>query len=86
MIERGASMRGGLSGLLAGGSAVFFAMTILRLECPNNEPLHILIWHLLPALLLAMLSALAGSRWLKFRLSRIRPRPDAANERTQPII
>jgi hypothetical protein len=86
MIVRGASMQGGLSGLLTGGSAVFFAMTILRLECPNNEPLHILIWHLLPALLLAMLSALAGSRWLKFRLSRIRPRPDAANDRTQPII
>jgi len=73
MIVRGASMRGGLSGLLAGGSAVFFAMTILRLECPNNEPMHILIWHLLPALALTGLSALAGARWLKFR-SQIRRR------------
>lgn len=80
MIVRGASMQGGLSGLLAGGSAVFFAMTILRLECPNNEPLHILIWHLLPALGLAVFSALAGSRWLKFR-SYVRRR-DGANNRT----
>jgi hypothetical protein len=84
MIVRGASMQGGLSGLLAGGSAVFFAMTILRLECRNNEPLHILIWHLLPALALAVLSALAGSRWLKFRPYVRRP-PDAANDQTQPI-
>jgi hypothetical protein len=84
MIVRGASMRGGLSGLLAGGSAVFFAMTILRLECPNNEPLHILIWHLLPALALAVFSALAGSRWLKFR-SYGRRRRDGANDRTQPV-
>jgi hypothetical protein len=83
MIVRGASMQGGLSGLLAGGSAVFFAMTILRLECPNNEPMHILIWHLLPALALTGLSALAGARWLKFR-SQIRRRRDAADDRTSP--
>jgi hypothetical protein len=79
MIVRGASMKSGLSGLLAGGSAVFFGMTILRLECPNNDPLHILTWHLLPALVLTGLSALAGARWLKFR-SNIRRRRDAASE------
>jgi hypothetical protein len=67
MVRRGASMRGGLSGLLAGGSAVFFAFAILRLECPINEPRHILTWHLLPAVALIGLSALAGVRWLKFR-------------------
>ena len=75
---------GRIIGLLAGGSAVFFAMTILRLECPNNEPMHILIWHLLPALALAVFSALAGSRWLKFR-SYGRRRRDGANDRTQPV-
>jgi hypothetical protein len=84
MIVRCTSLRGGLSGLLTGGSAVFFAMTILRLECLINNPLHILIWYLLPALALAVLSALAGSRWLKFR-SYVRRRRDAANDRTQPI-
>ena len=70
MMKRGAPMRSGVSGLLAGGSAAFFAFAILRLECPIDEPLHVLTWHLLPAIGLIGLSALAGAKWLKFR-SRI---------------
>jgi hypothetical protein len=71
MVRRGAPFQGGLSGLLVGGSAFFFAFAILRLECPINEPLHIIVWHLLPALALTGVSAVAGARWLKFR-SRFR--------------
>jgi hypothetical protein len=76
MVRRGASMRGALSGLLAGAGASFYSFAMLRLECPIDEPLHILAWHLLPALALTALSTLAGSRWLRFG-SRARPR-DAA--------
>jgi hypothetical protein len=68
MVMRGAPMRSGLSGLLAGGGATLFAFAILRFECPIDEPLHIITWHLLPALGLIGLSALAGAKWLKFRL------------------
>ena len=81
MIVRGASMQGGLSGLLAGGSAVFFAMTILRLECPDNEPMHILIWHLFLPSRWQGSRRWPGARWLKFR-SNIRRRSDAADDRT----
>jgi hypothetical protein len=38
---------------------------MLRLECPIDEPLHILTWHLLPALALIALSTLAGGTWLR---------------------
>jgi hypothetical protein len=71
MVRRGAPFQGGLSGLLVGGSAFFFAFAILRIECPINDPLHIIVWHLLPALALTGVAAVAGARWLKFR-SRFR--------------
>jgi hypothetical protein len=35
--------------------------------CPIDEPLHLLIWHLLPALTVIGLSALAGIKLLRFR-------------------
>jgi hypothetical protein len=76
MVRRGASMSGGLSGLLAGGGASFYSFAMLRLKCPIDEPLHILAWHLLPALALTALSTLAGARWLRFR-SRVRAREPA---------
>jgi hypothetical protein len=76
MVRRGASMSGGLSGLLAGGGASCYSFAMRRLECPLDEPLHIITWHLLPALALTTLSTLVGARWLRFR-SRVRPRDPA---------
>jgi hypothetical protein len=77
LVRRGAPMRGGLSGLLVGGGALFFSFAMMRLACPIDEPLHLLTWHLLPALALTALSTLAGIAWLNFR-SRNR-RHDLAN-------
>jgi hypothetical protein len=76
MVRRGASMSARLSGLLVGAAASFFSFAMLRLECPIDEPLHILTWHLLPALALIALSTLAGGTWLRFR-TRVRPRDPA---------
>jgi hypothetical protein len=76
MVRRGASMSGGLSGLLAGAGASFYSFAMLRLKCPIDEPVHILAWHLLPALALTALSTLAGGSWLRFHL-RVRPRDPA---------
>src|SRR5271155_3355464 len=67
MVKRGASMNGRLSGLLIGAGALFFSFTIMRIACPIDEPLHILAWHLLPALALISLSTVAGGVWLRFR-------------------
>ncbi len=76
MVRRGASMSARLSGLLVGAAASFFSFATLRLECPIDEPLHILTWHLLPALALIALSTLGGGTWLRFR-SRGRRREPA---------
>jgi hypothetical protein len=75
MVRRGAPMRGGLSGLFVGAGALFFSFAIMRVGCPIDEPLHILTWHLLPALALTALSTLAGGVWLRFRRSARHPDP-----------
>ncbi len=77
MVRRGASMRGGLSGLLVGAGALFFSFAMMRIACPIDEPLHVLTWHLLPALALIALSTLAGGVWLRFR--RRARHPDSAD-------
>jgi hypothetical protein len=69
MVRRGASMSGWLSGLLVGAGALLFSFAVMRIACPIDEPLHLLTWHLLPALLVIALSALAGAGWLRFRPS-----------------
>jgi hypothetical protein len=77
MVRRGASMRGGFSGLLVGAGALFFSFAMMRVACPIDEPLHVLTWHLLPALALIALSTLTGGMWLRFR--RRARRPDLAD-------
>jgi hypothetical protein len=67
LVKRGAPMRGRLSGLLVGAGALSLSLAMMRIACPIDEPLHLLTWHLLPALLLTSLSAIAGTTWLRFR-------------------
>ena len=66
-VKRGAPMRGAAAGLATGAAALLFAFALMRIGCPIDEPLHVLTWHLLPALVLIALSALAGAAWLRFR-------------------
>jgi len=70
LVRRGAPMSGWLSGLLVGAGALLFSFAVMRIGCPIDEPLHLLIWHLSPALMVTALSTLAGVKWLQFR-----PRP-----------
>jgi hypothetical protein len=67
-VRRGVPMRSGLSGVLIGGAALSFSFAMMRVACPSDEPLHLLIWHLLPALILTVLSGLAGIVWLQLRV------------------
>lgn len=66
-VRRGAPMRGSLTGLLIGGAAMLSSFALMRLGCPIDERLHLITWHLMPALAVAALSALAGAAWLPFR-------------------
>jgi hypothetical protein len=67
LVRRGASMSGWLSGLLVGAGALLFSFAVMRISCPIDEPLHLLTWHLLPALLVIALSTAAGAICLRFR-------------------
>jgi hypothetical protein len=71
-VRRGAALRGAISGLWVGAGALFFAFAMMRLLCPIDEPLHVITWHLLPALAAIALSVVAGSRWLSFRSRLVR--------------
>jgi len=66
-VKRGAPIHGSATGLFAGAAALFFAFALMRLKCPIDEPLHLVTWHLLPALVLTALSAAAGAVSLRFR-------------------
>lgn len=66
-VKRGAPMRAAAAGSLTGAAALFFAFALMRIKCPIDEPLHLVTWHLMPALAFTALSALAGAAWLRFR-------------------
>jgi hypothetical protein len=68
LVRRGAPTSGWLSGLLVGAGALLFSFAVMRVACPIDEPLHLLTWHLLPALAVIALSTWAGGAWLRFRL------------------
>jgi hypothetical protein len=74
-VKRGAPMRGGAAGALTGAAALLFSFALMRIGCPIDDPLHLVTWHLLPALGLTVLSALAGAVWLRFRPRAARARP-----------
>jgi hypothetical protein len=67
LVSRGFPTRGRLSGLFVGAGAMFFSFAMMRIACPIDEPLHLLIWHLMPAFAVVALSTWAGAARLRFR-------------------
>jgi hypothetical protein len=66
-VRRGAPMRAWTTGLAIGAAAALFSFALMRLKCPNDERLHLLTWHLMPTILIVLLSTLAGALWLRLR-------------------
>lgn len=63
MLRRAAPLRTGCTGwytLLAAGAV---AIVGTRALCANDAPLHMLVWHLLPVLLIAALGLVGGGLW-----------------------
>ena len=67
--SRGAPMSPTAGGALAGAAAFLFSFALMRIDCPSDERLHLLTWHLLPALIGIALSAGLGMLLLR-RASR----------------
>jgi len=66
-VRRAAPMRGAISGALVGAGALLFSFALMRIDCPVDEPLHVIAWHLVPALVAIATSAFVGRWWLRFR-------------------
>jgi hypothetical protein len=49
---------------------MLFSFAVMRIDCPLDEPLHLITWHLMPVVLITLLSAIAGAFWLRFPLRR----------------
>ena len=66
-VKRGAPLAAGFGGALAGAGAFLFSFAFMRVNCPIDEGLHLLMWHFLPALLGVAISAGAGFLLLRRR-------------------
>jgi hypothetical protein len=64
-VKRGAPGNGGAAGAMVGAAAMLFSFAIMRLDCPIDEPLHLVIWHLGAVMVVTAISALAGAVWLR---------------------
>jgi hypothetical protein len=69
-IRRGAPTRVTTAGAYAGASALLLSTTLLRTACPDDGPLHWVVWHFTPIAIGTMLSAAVASTWLTWRHSR----------------
>jgi hypothetical protein len=65
--RRGAAAARGTEGALVGAAAFMFTFALMRIDCPSNEPMHLLTWHLLPALIGIAFSAGLGTLLLRRR-------------------
>jgi hypothetical protein len=60
---RGAPVMPAVGGALAGAAAFLLANVAMRVVCPDDTPLHVLTWHLLPVGAASALSAALGATW-----------------------
>ena len=67
LVRRGAPLFPGRDGALVGAAAFLSSFALMRVICPIDEAMHLLVWHFLPALAGIALSACAGLFLLKRR-------------------
>lgn len=67
-VRRGAPLAAGLDGALIGAGAFLFSFALMRVRCPLDEELHLLVWHLLPALAGIALAACVGTVLFRRRI------------------
>lgn len=63
-VGRGAPLGGRAAGTYAGAAAVLIGAAAVRLACPIDGHLHLLAWHVTPAIAWIALFSLAGASWL----------------------
>lgn len=79
MVRKAAPLRATWAGLLAVLSTAAVGMLGSNVMCPNDRPVHLLLWHVAPLMLFAAVGAALGT-WL-LRWDRIPVHGDAPVER-----
>lgn len=64
-LRRGAPLSAARAGALAGGAAAVLAFLLLRLRCPVEELVHMLVWHVGPVVLAGGFCTVVGAWWLR---------------------
>lgn len=64
MVGRAAPLRAAWAGLLAVLATSAVGVLGTNILCPNDRPLHLLIWHIVPMLVFAIAGAAVGTRLL----------------------
>ena len=65
-IRRGATTSPGRAGAWAAVSTASFASFIVQFACANENPIHVLLWHFIPLMILTGLAALSAKRFLRW--------------------
>jgi len=65
-LRRGASLSSTLSGALAGLGGGGIAASVYAFHCPEDQPLFFVTWYGTGILIVTVLGALAGRRWLRW--------------------
>ena len=71
MVRRAAPMHAAWAGLLAVLATAAVGVLGANTICPNDRPLHMLLWHVTPLMLFAALGAALGTWLLDPRITRI---------------
>jgi hypothetical protein len=66
-VKRAAPLAAAAEGALTGAAALLFSSALMRAYCPLDDRAHVLIWHLLPALLGVAISVCVGAVLLRRR-------------------
>src|SRR5690606_34401839 len=78
MVRQAAPLRAGWAGLLAMLATTAVGVLGANVICPNDRPLHMLVWHVLPLMLFAAIGVGLGVWLLKWPRDDRRPRTAAA--------
>jgi len=67
MLRLGASVHPGKTGMLASVAAAILSYTVLRVNEANDNPAHIIVWHVFPVIFIAFIGILAGYIFLRWK-------------------
>jgi hypothetical protein len=68
MLRKAAPLKRGWTGWFVAAAAFSLAGFATQFICPNDKPLHILKWHVLPVIVLACIGGLIGNAMYKRKL------------------